>query len=593
MIHAESCLHAASACALATVLIPATAVAGEVTDRAYVLDRDTPSLTALAMPAGNPVGSVTLQGRPEAVLRTPHGSKILVLDQGPGKDKGEAGYQATGKSSVTIVDAAALKVLSRMELGFGILGGKTPTGLLSPDGTRLVLLCPGYESKNPAENLVRELVLVEVEKGELGGRLAIERAVTHLQSDPEVKTAFLFSARRGKKEAAQPAELRIVDLQGPRLLARIELKGDPQPPVMSPDGGFLYLLEEGSPSDKPEKNVPGSVQVVSVTSRALVATIDGGTRPREMTVDAKGKRVFFINDGAPAKGLQAAFGELRVLKGAELATKLETAPGGRFLRFSPPGDKLYVVAPAAVTVVELPGLEAHPMHLDRAKGAILYDDPGPAKELALSPDGKRAFVLYEKSSKLLVLDLDKEDTVAMVTTGRGGIKFMKALGAAALTAASYYSAQQDAARSGGGVFFYDVYRIGMAVTSIVVRPDSRYVYVLNTQSGDVTVADSASGQVVDKLAGGGNGLRMFPGGKRVAVLASGTLKLIDAEANRKGPEVPMDELRSLVPSPDEKTVLALTDSQVIAMDAATGEIRGRAAGFKKAMQVVFAPGPKN
>ncbi|PYQ15107.1 MAG: hypothetical protein DMF80_10690 [Acidobacteria bacterium] len=593
MFRNESSLHRALVCSLAAFVPAPAAMAAEAAGRAYVLDRDTPSLAALALPAGTLLGSVALQGRPEALVRTPDGSKILVLDQGPGKDKGDAGYQATARSSLTIVDAAALKVLSRVELGFGLLGGDNPTGLLGPDGERLVLLCPGYESKNPAESLARELVTVSVAKGEVAGRLPIERAVSDLQSDPEVKTAFLFSARRGKKEAAQPAELRIVDLkgdlQGPRLLGKVELKGDPQPPVLSPDGGYLYLLDEGNPSDKPEKNVPGSIQVISVATRALVATLEGGTRPREMTVDAKGKRVFFIDDGAPAKGLEAGFGELRVLQGAELKTKLETAPGGRFLRFSPGGDKLYVVAPAAVTVVELAGLQAHPMHLDRAKGAILYDDPGPAKELALSPDGKRAFVLYEKSSKLLVLDLDKEETVAMVTTGRGGIKFMKTLGAAALTAASYYAADRQASRSGGGLFYYDVYQVGRAVTSIVVRPDSRFVYVLNTQSGDVTVADSANGQVVDKLAGGGSGLRLLPGGKRVAVLASDQLKLIDAEANRKGPELAMDKLRSLAPSPDDKFVLALTDSQVVTLDPATGEVRGRATGFKKAVQVVFAP----
>jgi DNA-binding beta-propeller fold protein YncE len=296
------------------------------------------------------------------------------------------------------------------------------------------------------------------------------------------------------------------------VLGVVELAGEPQPPIPSPDGRFLYLLDPGSPNKKPEKHVPGTVQVVSVADRKVVATLDGGSGPREMTVDHKNGQVFFVNDGASAQGLEAAFGELRVIKGAALATTIQTAPSARFLRFSAAGDRLYVVAPQAVDIVELPSLQSHPMHLDRAKGAILYDDPGPAKELALSPDGKRAFVLYEKSSKLLVLDLDKEDSVAMVTTGRGGIKFMKALGAAALTAASYYSAQQSASRGGGGMFFYDVYRIGMAVTSVAVRPDSRFVYVLNTQSGDVTAVKADSGEVVEKMQGGGNGLRLFPGG---------------------------------------------------------------------------------
>ena len=579
---APLCLVAALAGAL-------EATSARAAERPYVLDRDHPSLTALALPAGTAAGTLALQGRPEAIVRTPDGATLLVLDQGPGKDKGESGYQATGKSSVTIVDAAALKARARVELGYGILGGEIPTGLLSPDGQRLVIVCPGYESKNPSEKLARELVTVDVAKGEEVGRLTLDRPVSDLSSDREAKTAFLFSARRGKKEGATPARLLMVDLAGPSVVADVELKGDPQPPVVSPDGGFLYLLDAGKPDRKPDKHVPGTVQVVSVADRKLVETLDGGSGPRELTVDHKSGHVFFVNDGASAQGLDAAFGELRVIKGAALATTIRTAPAARFLRFSPAGDRLYVVAPQAVDIVEVPGLQSHPMHLDRAKGAVLYDDPGPAKELALSPDGKRAFVLYEKSSKLLVLDLDKEDSVAMVTTGRGGIKFMKALGAAALTAASYYSAQQSA--QGGGTFFYDVYRIGMAVTSVVVRPDSRFVYVLNTQSGDVTAVRADNGEVVEKMAGGGSGLRLFPGGKRLAVLADDLLKLIDADANQKGPELPMNNLRSIVPTPDEKSVLAVTDTEVVLLDAATGSVKSRAGGFKRAVQVVFAAAP--
>jgi YVTN family beta-propeller protein len=586
---------ACSVGSLCAVILPAVsvpAVAEDAALRAYVLDRDTPALTALAMPAAKSVASVALQGKPDAFVLSTDSSRIIVLDQGPGKDKGDAGYQATGKSSATIVDAAQLKVLARLELGFGLVGGATPMGLFSADGARLTLVCPGYESKNPAESQAHELVTLDLRGGALVGRLALDRAATDLSSDKDGKTAFLFTPQRGKKESLQPAQLRIVDLAGPSLLTTLELKGDPAPPVLSPDGAFLYLLDRGNPSDKPEKNVPGSVQVVSAATRTLVATLDAGRDPRQMVVDPRGPGVFFVNDGAPAKGLTAAFGELRVLHGPEIVSRVETPPDVRFLRFSAAGDRLYLVSPVAALIVDLPGLTAHPVHIDPAKRKTFgLEDPGPVKELALSADGHRAFVLYEKSSKLLILDLEKEEPVAMVTTGRGGIKFMKAMGAVALTAASYYSAQQQANRTGTGTYY--IWEVHAAQTSVVVRPDGRFAYVLNTQSGDVTVADAANGQVVDKIAGGGTGLRMFPGGKRLAVLADDTLKMIDADANKKGPELPTGRLVSVTPSRDGSEVVALAEGTAFSLDPATGEVRGRATGFKKAVQVLLAPSPKN
>jgi YVTN family beta-propeller protein len=575
--------------ALCALLSPLPALGAE---RVLVLDREAATVTAVALPAATALGSATLQGKPGGFALTPDGARLLVFDQGPGKDKGDAGYQATGKSALTILDARTLKITARVELGSGLVGGDTPTALLSPDGSRLTLACPGYESKTRGESQPGELVSVDLKKGEPLGRVPLERPYFDLSSDRDVKSAVLFAPRKGKKEAARPAELLFVDLKGSRVTGRLELKGDPKPPFLSPDGGFLYLLDEGAPSDKPEKNIPGTVQVVSLATRSVIATHDVGTRPRARSVDETHKLVFFASDGAPARGLKAAEGELRGLRGGELLPPIELAPDPMFVRLAPSHDRLYVIAKLAVNVVELPSMKTHAIHLDKAKKGLALDaDAGPAKELALSASGKRAFVLYEKSSKLLILDLESEETVAMVTTGRGGVKFAKLLGAAALTAASYYSAQHEAARSGGGLYYYDVYQVGAAQTAVAVRPDDRFVYVLNSQSGDVTVADARDGQVIDKIGGGGNGLRMFPGGKRLAVVGDNVLKLIDAETNKKGPELSTGRLVTVAPAPDGSAVVALAQDTLFCLDPATGDVKGRATGFKKAVQLLFPGGP--
>jgi DNA-binding beta-propeller fold protein YncE len=560
-------------------------VRAEAAERAYVLDRDAPSLTALAFPGGAASGTLALEGRPEAMARTPDGSTLLVLDRGPGKDKGEAGYQATGKAALTIVDAPALKTRARLELGYGLLSGETLAGILSPDGQRLAVVCPGYDSKSAAQILPRELVTVDIAKGVVAGRVPLAYPVTDISSDPDALRAFLFTPRRAGKEGGA-ARVTIVDLSGPRVTGEVELAGNPQPPLVSLDGRFLYLLDEGTPNNKkPERHVAGSLQVVSVASRALAATIEGGNAPRGLTVDPKSGQVFFVNDAPPTSGLQSTYGELHVVRGSAVATTIQTAPEVRFLRFSDSGDRLYAVAKQAIAVTALPGLQSHPLNLDRAKDVMLEDEPGPVSALGLSPDGKRAFVFHEATNRLLVLDLATEESVAMVNFGRGPLpKILKPLGLDALVAARTQSAA--AAPSP----FQDSGAVGPRVSAILVRPDSRFAYVLSP-SGDVAVVDAAKGTLVDRIGGAGKEMRLLPGRRQLAVLGDDAVTLIETGTNKKGLDVPARGLRALLPTPDAAGVMAVTDTDVILLEAATGAERARAGGFRKVMRVLFAAAP--
>ena len=82
------------------------------------------------------VNSVTdgFQRRP-AVSVSDDGRFIVALDRGPGKDKGDRGYEARGRSSATIVATSTLEVVGRIELGFGLDPAlPDPKGRLVPRG---------------------------------------------------------------------------------------------------------------------------------------------------------------------------------------------------------------------------------------------------------------------------------------------------------------------------------------------------------------------------------------------------------------------------------------------------------------------------
>ena len=81
--------------------------------RVFVLDPDGLSLTALSLDKGEVLGKATLQGEPGRALISPDGSRVVVLDKGPGKMTICCGYKPTGKSSATVIDARTLAVVAR------------------------------------------------------------------------------------------------------------------------------------------------------------------------------------------------------------------------------------------------------------------------------------------------------------------------------------------------------------------------------------------------------------------------------------------------------------------------------------------------
>ena len=76
-------------------------------------------------------------------------------------------------------------------------------------------------------------------------------------------------------------------------------------------------------------------------------------------------------------------------------------------------------------------------------------------ELAVSDDGRRGFALYQGSSKLSVLDLETQKLIDEVTTGRGGKKFAKFMGAFALSVAVTAASQSAAPNTYIGNYVLD------------------------------------------------------------------------------------------------------------------------------------------
>ena len=580
---------------LALALALSLPVAAQVeAPRVFVLDPDGLSLTALSLDTAAVLGKATLQGEPGRALISPDRTRIVVLDKGPGKLTMCCGYKASGKSWATVINAQTLAVLARTELGWNADIRKSAA--LFSNG-RLTIACGGFKNPGkPEETLPRELVSLDLASGQVAGRVAIETSIDDFVALPDEKTALLFAGRETpKNQPAVDPVVHFVDLEGPKLLKSVTLKGDPGVPVASPDGQYAYLLEKGKPDKKPEKNINGRVQVLSVAAREHVANLEAGRDPRGLVLDKEGNQVFVLAEGEPVLEKKDELpGVLRVIRAADVVSTVSVGEEPLFVRVSPNRERLFVVSEKSLTHVDLPSLSRLGKAVLKPAGISLMTDGGQStvKELSISRDGKRGYALYAASSKLGVLDLDGNKLLASVTTGRGGVKFGKFLGAMALSVASYQAGYAGASSAGGGMFFYNVYGVAPANTSLVTTLDEKFVYVLNTNSNDVTIVNADTQAVVTKIGVGGaaNRLELLPGGAFMAVnTGTDTLHLIDTTTHAKVSELP--DGGNFLLAPGEKFAAAIGKGIVYCMDGASLKVLGKATGFKKPSQLVFEPEP--
>ena len=129
---------------VATLLSGATLASpgwAQPTTHAFILDEGARALVALDLATGRRAGVALLfAGSPHFASDGERG-RPLPRRARPGARRGprtNGGYKASGRSSATVVDAASLKPIGHVELGFGL-----DSVVTIPEG-RLVVTCPGY-----------------------------------------------------------------------------------------------------------------------------------------------------------------------------------------------------------------------------------------------------------------------------------------------------------------------------------------------------------------------------------------------------------------------------------------------------------------
>jgi DNA-binding beta-propeller fold protein YncE len=464
-----------------------------------------------------------------------------------------------------------------VELGWGL----EARPMLSADGGRLSVMCPGLEGRKNVEALPREFVTVDVAAGKVLSRAALPRPADASFATPDGKTGVVLSKRVDKKNAAQPAELRLVDLATGTVAAPLALEGAPDNPVLSFDRQFVYLLDPGKPNGNPDKNVNGRLHVASLAAKTVTVS-DAGSNPRGLVLDESGKRFLLLSDGQPFKGPgnNERPGELRVIAGAAPAAPIKVIPAPALVQASPDGKTLYLMGGAMLQPLALPGLA-----------------PGPPVKIAgigwgdtqriFNPDGKRVHVL-RGGENVATHDLATGAEIADVKTGRTSKKLWLGVQSAVKTEAERSRAEQQAIDNGQSYYTYSVYTVRPAEGSMVLREDGKVLYALNSMTDDVTVVSAETGQLIGKVAVGGFALRMLAGAPVALAVSSGKLQLIDLATHAKQPDLLEDGsagFDDVHVAPNGRLAVVQGTGQVYVARVDGGRLVGAGTPFKKVVDV--------
>jgi DNA-binding beta-propeller fold protein YncE len=506
------------------------------------------------------------RGSPAELLHSRSASRLVVVDYGPGESTRRFGWHPSRRSSLVIMHTGSLRPLAALDGVWGL----PILYRFSDDGARLTIVGPGYRSQKRDEDRPPELVTIDLGAG---------------------------------KETAR------VDLT--RLLASTTTWEDfLQSTALSRDGRYLYKLTRGKPDDNPRRHVDGEVVVLRTADGATVTTLPAGSDPRELIVDDANNRVLLLNDHAPSvRAAEQRHGDLRVIRDHAIVAVTSVAANPGFLRMSSDGA-LHVFSPSAVTTIDPEGYRPRPpVRIDRAGPnwtagnvadarlttsqraaygwSTAYAGPGFVSDAAIAPDGSHAYVLHTNSSQMSIVDLRAGQVVKRLTTGRVSMKVRKMVTAGIASLLSRWAAEQRAKLTGETQYWF-VTEVLPAQTALQVSADGKTVYVLNSQTRDVTLVDAAAATVVGHVPAEGAGLYVLPRQEMLITGHSGKVAFVDARTHREIDALTFEgENNDLAMSPTGDTVFLLSAGRVVTIDAARKTVTATSAPFQYPTRLVF------
>lgn len=555
-------LYAVLALCLFSVVLPTSAQ-----QRAHVVDMDGKAVVTLDLKSGKVESSAALGFTPDRALLSPDGKTMLALFQGPGTyGFWVAEFRPKGPSHAAVLRDG--KVVGQTELGWGLA-----QAAFSRDGKSAYVLTTGYESNKVQERKPSELLRIDLSNGQIAERISFDAASEAFATDGTGRIGIVYApAYPKKKPAPLPARITFIDLGSFKAGKTIELAGEVMRPVSV--GDLLYFAEGN------DRKKPGRVYIVDAAKQALAATIPVGPDPAIAGSDAQG-RIVVLSDADKKSG------RVTLLKGTAVAAEYAGPAQPRRVATSADGSKLYVTGVNDFVLIDLEdGKASGPAELARWPFALVPTTDG-TRVFAVSYDG-------DSCCRLSTLDVGAMKRLTSFLGGSKGERIGQGLAAAALTAASYQAGKSAAQSSGSNTFYYSIYAPttrGPARGPLAFGPGEKKVYLVDTQTNDVTSVDVATGERIKNIDAG-SGLKeviALPEAGVIAAIADSAVTMIDVNTDEVRDTVKLSgNVVDAVLTPDAKRVVVFGKERVVVLDATTGKEVARTESLKQPLQVLFS-----
>jgi len=316
--------------------------------------------------------------------------------------------------------------------------------------------------------------------------------------------AFVLS--HGRTRAHGPGSLYVsseesgtvsaIDLGTGRVVAEIVVGKRPRGVQVSPDGKTVYVALSGSPNLGPglgqregtvaDRSADG-LGVIDVAANRLVRKLPGGSDPEQFAVSPDSRRLYVANeDTAQLTVVDATTGAVTqtVSVGTEPEGVAVSADGSTVFVTSETNNRIDVVDTRANAVTASIDVGARPraiaVYQDGARAIATLEDAASVVLVdVVRHKVLKTVVLPGEKIRPMGLALSPDGRTAYVTTGRGRKLF--ALDADSLT--ERWSLE-----------------VGDRPWGVAVSPDGSKVYTANGSSNDVTVVDVEAQRVVSRIA---------------------------------------------------------------------------------------------